>query len=59
MTPSAKSVYIVNVDGQMVLASYDIEKGYIKSHTLGGVKHLRLWGWDIAKRIVPGYYHCG
>lgn len=45
-----RSVYIVNTNGQTVMATYDLQKGTIKSHTRNGVQHLRKWGWDIQKK---------
>jgi hypothetical protein len=50
-------VYIVSTNGQMVMATYDFKKGTIQSHTLGGVKCLRKWGWDIQKINTKRKWH--
>jgi len=46
----SKSIFIVTPKGEIVRAYYDFKKRVIESYTLGGVKLLRKWGWDIEKR---------
>jgi len=50
-------VYIVNKDGQMVKATYDLQKGIFQSHTRNGVHCLRKWGWDIQKKAKTKKWH--
>ena len=45
-----EKIYITNPDGVIVVAYYDFNRGVIQSHTKGGVKTLREWGWDIQKK---------
>lgn len=45
-----KSTFIVTPKGEIVRAYYDFKKRVIESYTLGGVKLLRKWGWDIEKK---------
>ena len=52
-----RSVYIVNTDGQTVVATYDLQKGIFQSHTINGVKHLRKWGWNIQKKDTKRKWH--
>ena len=52
-----KPIYIVNTDGQMVKASYDLQRGIFASHTRNGVRALRKWGWDIQKKTDTRNWH--
>jgi len=52
-----KYVYIVNKDGQMVKATYDLQEGIFQSHTQNGVRYLREWGWDIQKKAKTKKWH--
>jgi hypothetical protein len=45
-----KSTFIVTPKGEIIKAYYNFKKRFIKSYTLGGVKLLRKWGWDIEKK---------
>lgn len=46
-----KSVWVCTPKGDLIRVFYNFKKRFIKSYTLGGIPELRVWGWEIEKKL--------